>query len=129
MVKKENKILNSDLYENMIKAEKNAYLSQDLLLKCSKDWFSDFINEEDSEFTKIVLSHEGSIELRTVCDLSEEIIMGFEEEFNFKCIWQKEESIVDFGNVEPVTAKVFTYAFLPKNIKELLGDNQVDLGE
>ena len=35
--------------------------------------------------------------------------------------------MTDFRNIETISVDVFEYGFIPKNIKELLGDNQVEL--
>ena len=117
------------LYENIIKTEKDAYAAQDLLLDSIKDWFSKILNQEESDNTKIILGHGGHIQIRTVKGLAEHEIIEFMNEFNFKRVWMKKEDMTDFRNTEVVSVTVYEYAFLPKDIKKILGDNQVDLGD
>ena len=122
-------ISNDKLYENIIKTEKEAYGAQDLLLDSIKDWFSEIMNQEESDNTKIILAQGGYIQIRTVKGLAEQEIIEFMNEFYFKRVWMKKEDMTDFRNTEVVSVTVYEYAFLPKDIKKLLGDNQVDFGD
>lgn len=123
------KIKNSDLYENMIKTEKKAYEAQDELLVAIKKWLSKVISEESADFTKIILGHGGYIQIRTVEELNENVITIFKMDFDFELTWIKVEKMTDFRNVETISVDVYEYGFIPRNIKELLGDNQVELGQ
>ena len=123
------KIKNSSLYENMIKTEKKAYEAQDELLAAIKKWFSKVISEESADFTKIILGHGGYIQIRTVEELNENIITNFKMDFDFELTWIKVERMTDFRNVETISVDIYEYGFIPRNIKELLGDNQVELGQ
>lgn len=123
------KIKNSSLYENMIKTEKKAYEAQDELLAAIKKWFSKVISEESADFTKIILGHGGYIQIRTVEELNENIITNFKMDFDFELTWIKVEKMTDFRNVETISVDIYEYGFIPRNIKELLGDNQVELGQ
>lgn len=117
------------LYEAMIVAEKNAYDCQDFLLDEIKGFFSKRIDEESADHTKIILAQGGHIQIRTILELDEDLLKDFEKEFNFTRMWFKKESLTDYRNVETVIVHIFEYAFIPKNINEILGDNQVDLEE
>ena len=123
------KIKNSSLYENMIKTEKKAYEAQDELLAAIKKWFSKVISEESADFTKIILGHGGYIQIRTVEELNENVITNFKMDFDFELTWIKVEKMTDFRNVETISVDIYEYGFIPRNIKELLGDNQVELGQ
>ena len=123
------KIKNSSLYENMIKTEKKAYEAQDELLAAIKKWFSKVISEESADFTKIILGHGGYIQIRTVEELNENVITNFKIDFDFELTWIKVEKMTDFRNVETISVDIYEYGFIPRNIKELLGDNQVELGQ
>ena len=123
------KIKNSSLYENMIKTEKKAYEAQDELLAAIKKWFSKVISEESADFTKIILGHGGYIQIRTVEELNENVITNFKIDFDFELTWIKVEKVTDFRNVETISVDIYEYGFIPRNIKELLGDNQVELGQ
>lgn len=123
------KIKNNSLYENMIKTEKKAYEAQDELLTAIKKWFSKVISEESADFTKIILGHGGYIQIRTVEELNENVITNFKMDFDFELTWIKVERMTDFRNVETISVDIYEYGFIPRNIKELLGDNQVELGQ
>ena len=113
----------------MIKTEKKAYEAQDELLAAIKKWFSKVISEESADFTKIILGHGGYIQIRTVEELNENVITNFKMDFDFELTWIKVEKMTDFRNVETISVDVYEYGFIPRNIKELLGDNQVELGQ
>lgn len=121
------KIENKSLYENMIKTEKKAYEAQDDLLNAIKKWFSKVVSEESADFTKIILGHGGYIQIRTIEELDDDTLNDFKNEFDFSLTWIKVEKMTDFRNIETISVDVFEYGFIPKNIKELLGDNQVEL--
>lgn len=127
MVKNNNIIDKTTLYENMVKSEKIAYQSQDRLLDEIKNWFLKVMDKETADHTKIMLAHGGYIQIRTVSKLDEETINGFCTDFNFEQTWFRDETMIDYRNIETVSAQIFEYAFIPKNINEIVGDNQVDL--
>lgn len=122
-------VKNNILYETMIKKEKEAYEAQDNLLNAIKKWFSKVISEESSDYTKIILGHGGYIQIRTIEELDEDDLANFMEEFGFDKTWEKIEKMTDFRNIETISVDIYEYGFIPRNIKELLGDNQVELGE
>lgn len=124
-----NEIDNKKLYENMIKAEKRAYETQDELLDAIKKWFSKVISEESADYTKIILGHGGYIQIRTIEELEEDDVAEFMEEFGFDETWEKVEKMTDFRNIETISVDIYEYGFIPRNIKALLGDNQVELDE
>ena len=115
------------LYEHMIVSEKEAYAAQDNLLGEIKKWFSNVMDEETANHTKIILAHGGYIQIRTVQKLSDDILKSFMDEFYFNQTWHRDEFMIDYSNIETVTVHIYEYAFLPKNINEITGNNQVDL--
>ena len=119
----------TQLYEDMILSEKMAYEAQDRLLDEIKKWFSKVLSEDVADYTKIILAQGGYIQIRTIEELNEEQISAFSDDFNFEMTWTREELMTDFRNVETVSAKIYEYAFIPKNIQEIMGDNQVEMGE
>lgn len=126
---KNKKIDNKKLYENMILSEKKAHKSQDNLLDAIKKWFSKVISKESADYTKIILGYGGYIQVRTIEKIDDEILQNFQEEFDFMPVWVKKENMTDFRNIETISVDIYEYAFIPKNVKELLGDNQVEFGE
>ena len=120
---------NNKLYEKMVKIEKSAYDAQDLLLNGVKNWISKFLSEDSSEHTRIILAEGGYVKIRTVGQLSEDILNDFKEEFNFNICWFKVEEMIDYRSVASINVTIYEYAFLPKNINEILGNNQVDFGD
>ena len=122
-------IPNDKLYENMIITEKKAYEAQDLMLDSIKKWLSKIMDQEASDNTKIILAQGGFIEIRTTENFDEEILDNFKKDFNFNLVWKRKENMIDFRNVESVSVEIFDYAFIPKDIKKLIGDNQVDFGD
>ena len=122
-------IPNDKLYENMIITEKKAYEAQDLMLDSIKKWFSKIMDQEASDNTKIILAQGGFIEIRTTENFDKEILDSFKKDFNFNLVWKRKENMIDFRNVESVSVEIFDYAFVPKDIKKLIGDNQVDFGD
>ena len=126
---KNKKIDNKKLYENMILSEKKAHESQDNLLDAIKKWFSKVISKESADYTKIILGYGGYIQVRTIEKIDDEILQNFQEEFDFMPVWVKKENMTDFRNIETISVDIYEYAFIPKNVKELLGDNQVEFGE
>lgn len=126
MVKVE-EVKKDQLYENMVKSEKAAYDAQDLLLNTIEKWFSRFLDDETSDQTKIILSHGGTIQIRTSNLIEDDIVEKFSMEFGFYLSWFKDEYMTDYRNQDPVSVRVYEYAFIPLNIKEILGDNQVSL--
>lgn len=129
MVTFKKNIKKEKLYEEMIKLEKEAYEAQDNLLNAIKKWFSKVISEENADYTKIILGHGGYIQIRTIEELDEQILNSFKNDFDFSLTWIKKEVMTDFRNVETISVDVYEYGFIPKNIKELLGDNQVKLDD
>lgn len=127
MAKNNNVIDKTTLYENMVKSEKIAYLSQDKLLEEIKKWFLKVMDKESADHTKIMLAHGGYIQIRTILKLDNDTLNGFCADFNFEQVWFRDETMVDYRNIETVSAQIFEYAFIPKNINEIVGDNQVDL--
>lgn len=126
---KNKKTDNKKLYENMILSEKKAHESQDELLDAIKKWFSRVISKESADYTKIILGYGGYIQIRTIEEIDEKILKDFQEEFDFMSVWIKKEEMTDFRNIETISVDIYEYAFMPKNVKELLGDNQVEFGE
>lgn len=124
-----NDIEKDKLYENMVKTEKAAYDAQDLLLNTIKKWFKRFLDDETADKTKIILSQGGLIQIRTINLIGEEIIEKFSKEFGFSHSWFKDEFMTDYRNQDPVSIRIYEYAFIPTNIQEILGDNQVSLEE
>ncbi len=124
MVKNKN-IEKSKLYENMVKVEKEAYDAQDLLLNTIEKWFSGLVSDD----TRIVLAHGGTIQIRTVEKIEDKIIEDFSKDFGFYLSWFKDEYMTDYRNQDPVSVRIYEYSFIPVNIKEILGDNQVSLKE
>lgn len=124
-----NDIEKDKLYENMVQSEKAAYDAQDLLLNTIEKWFKRFLDDETSDKTKIILSQGGLIQIRTISLIDEEIIEKFSKEFGFSHSWFKDEFMTDYRNQDPVSIRVYEYAFIPTNIQEILGDNQVSLEE
>lgn len=124
-----NDIEKDKLYENMVQSEKAAYDAQDLLLNTIEKWFKRFLDDETSDKTKIILSQGGLIQIRTISLIDEEIIEKFSKEFGFSYSWFKDEFMTDYRNQDPVSIRVYEYAFIPTNIQEILGDNQVSLEE
>lgn len=117
------------LYEHMIVSEKEAYVAQDNLLEELKKWFSNVMDEETANHTKIALTHGGYIQIRTVQKLSDDTLENFMDEFYFDKTWYRDEVMTDYRNIETVTVHIYEYAFIPKNINEITGNNQVDLVE
>lgn len=124
---KNDNIDKTKLYEEMIKTEKDACVAQEELLENIKQWFLKRIDKESADHTKIVLAHGGYIQIRTILELDIKIINEFKKDFNFEEVWFRDETMFDYRNVETVIAHIFEYAFIPKNINEIVGDNQVDL--
>lgn len=124
---KNNNIDKKKLYEEMVKSEKEAYVSQDRLLDEIKKWLLDRIDKKSADHTKIVLAHGGYIQIRTILELDEKIINDLKNDFNFEQVWFRDETMTDYRNVETVIARIYEYAFIPKNINEIVGDNQVDI--
>ena len=120
---------NNKLYEEMIKSEKKAYDSQDLLLMAIKKWLSKVISEDSSDHTRIILAEGGYVKIRTVEKLSDDVISDFSNDFGFNICWFKIEEMVDYRSVASIDVKIYEYGFLPKNINEILGNNQVDFGD
>lgn len=120
--------MNSDLlYEEMVVLEKRAYMAQDYLLDRIKSWLTKVISKDIADYTKIILATGGYIQIRTIEQISENILENFAKEFNFKLSWEKKEEMTDYRNVEVVSATIYEYAFIPKNINKILGDNQVGI--
>lgn len=121
------KIDKTKLYEIMVRTEKEAYEAQDNLLDTIKKWFLKVMDKDSADHTKIMLAHGGYIQIRTILKLDNDTLNGFCADFNFEQVWFRDETMVDYRNVETVSAQIFEYAFIPKNIDEIVGDNQVDL--
>lgn len=121
------KIDKTKLYEIMVRTEKEAYEAQDNLLDTIKKWFLKVMDKDSADHTKIMLAHGGYIQIRTILKLDNDTLNGFCADFNFEQVWFRDETMVDYRNVETVSAQIFEYAFIPKNINEIVGDNQVDL--
>lgn len=121
------KIDKTKLYEIMVRTEKEAYEAQDNLLDTIKKWFLKVMDKDSADHTKIMLAHGGYIQIRTILKLDIDTLNGFCADFNFEQVWFRDETMVDYRNVETVSAQIFEYAFIPKNIDEIVGDNQVDL--
>lgn len=121
------KIDKTKLYEIMVRTEKEAYEAQDNLLDTIKKWFLKVMDKDSADHTKIMLAQGGYIQIRTILKLDNDTLNGFCADFNFEQVWFRDETMVDYRNVETVSAQIFEYAFIPKNIDEIVGDNQVDL--
>lgn len=121
------KIDKTKLYEIMVRTEKEAYEAQDNLLDTIKKWFLKVMDKDSADHTKIMLAQGGYIQIRTILKLDNDTLNGFCADFNFEQVWFRDETMVDYRNVETVSAQIFEYAFIPKNINEIVGDNQVDL--
>lgn len=128
MVQKK-EVENSKLYENMVVSEKNAYIAQDDLLSALQKWFLNVMEKDVADHTKIALTHGGYIQVRTVEKLSDTILNDFMNDFYFDQTWFRDEVMVDYRNVETVSVHIYEYAFIPRNINEITGNNQVDLKE
>lgn len=123
-----NKVFNKkELYENMVKTEKAAYVAQDNLLDEIKKWFSILLDEETANHTKIILAPGGYIQVRTIAKLNSNDIEDFADAFNFTQTWFKDETMTDYRNIETVSVRVYEYGFIPKNINQIMGGDQAVL--